>query len=123
MDPVASIITQRFDPASWTKTATIEPFTNHADGVTIPDLRQTVYERDLDGVTVSAGVFWFKDHPIFIAWGDKAATHCGFNAFLDDNLGLGTIQVGCPDVVANVKDGRVLGFTLNMPDQTREFTV
>jgi hypothetical protein len=123
MDPLATIITTKFDAAEWTQTVTIEPFRNHADGVIIPDLRQTVYERDLDGIVVSAGVFWFKDHPIFIAWGDKAATHCGFNASLDDDLALGTIQIGCPEVTACVENAQVIGFTLKASDQTREFNL
>jgi hypothetical protein len=64
----------------------------------------TFYEKQIDGVTMSAGLHSINGKNIYIAWGDKALPDCSYHAFLF--LDPPVIGEGCIDFT--LKDNQII---------------
>lgn len=62
------------------------------------------YEKEIDGITISAGLHSINGKNIYIAWGDKALPDCSYHAFLFLNPPV--IGEGCIDFV--VTDSHII---------------
>lgn len=106
------LFARELDLAGWEYQRTRENYVYR--DVPIPGLRQEVYHRTIDGVLVSAGVFYFRNKPAYIAWGEKAAQHCVLHAPLSPELKILETRIGCPEV-RHTRGGKgyVTGFVLD----------
>ncbi|MCE9644073.1 hypothetical protein K8Q93_02455 [Candidatus Parcubacteria bacterium] len=109
---IDSLFKGKLDLTGWERYRVTEDFSY--EGVPIPGLRQEAYQRLIDGVLVSIGVFHYRGVPAYIAWGEKAAYHCGFHAPLSPEAIVFDTRISCPEVKP-MKDfqGQVTGFVLD----------
>lgn len=62
------------------------------------------FEKELDGKTISAGLYKLDGKDIYIAWGDKNIEHCEAHALLFTDSPV--ISPGCVDFI--VKDSSII---------------
>ncbi len=83
-------------------------------GVSIPNLRQEVYQKTIDNIIFSVGVFYYKNSLAYIAWGLKNEAHCSFHATVSPDGKTLEQRKGCPEVTPTTdKFGLVTGFILD----------
>lgn len=109
---LGNLFSGTLDLSGWQHVKTREDY--GYEGISIPGLQQKVYERTVNGVEISVGVFSYKNAPAYIAWGLKRDEHCSFHARLCSKSMVQKVHAGCPDVAPTRNEKReVVGFTLD----------
>jgi len=98
------------DLSTWEAVRTEDPYFH--DGVLIPHTEKRVYEKVIDGETVSLGAFYFEHSLAFVAWGLKDEALCSHHAIIESDGGLSQAINSCPEFTVVRKEGGVAGFSL-----------
>lgn len=107
-----NLFKNKLDLTGWEHYRTKEDYVY--EGVPIPGLRQDAYQRTIDGVLISVGIFHYYGTPAYIAWGEKAAHHCGLHAPLSKDAVVLETRISCPGVQpTRSAQGLVTGFILD----------
>ncbi len=92
---------------------------SYDDNTTTEHIHAKFFERNVHDKTVSVGVFYYGEMPLFCAWGYKDDVHCGYHAVMGEHGTWLPPQLGCPIKVPIKSDtGENIG--LMMPTGTTE---
>jgi hypothetical protein len=84
------------------------------DGSTTDNVRSEFFEKNAGNKTISVGVFYYEDTPLFCAWGYKDDEHCGMHAVMGEHGSWQSPQVGCPIKIA-IKNNDGINIGIRIP--------
>lgn len=79
------------------------------------------YQKELNGKTVSVGVFSCDGRTLFCAWGYKDDTHCGYHAVMGQDGAWLPATLGCPIKIAIKKQDQTIGLAMPSPNGEQQF--
>lgn len=88
------------------------------DGTVYPFLSAEFYEKEINGVLWSCGVFSVGGEVVLKAWGEKLAPHCGMHAIWEKGAWTTPIP-GCPEHIPIIKNSKIEALQLSFHGKTR----
>lgn len=103
------------DIVLWQEVRREDPYSDEHERIPVPGLVKSVREKTVDGEILSAGVFFWRTEPAFVAWGRKSDEVCGQHAIVQMDGTWSAVIPGCPDfTIIKNKKNEAAGFSLGV---------